>query len=360
MAVKFNNGLKTTDALRAFLKQLLDERMVDAILVASLSPHSKLPMPTLVADPAHVAHAVPMAPVAPFNAARMASRVLARAIARRVAVVLRPCEVRALIELQKLNQCSLESALVIGMDCLGRMENDVYLALATENNDPEGAFLAQADLQAKVCASCAACVRFVPEHADLTICLAGRTGDAGLVVEAGSMDGEKVLKQIGCESVGPDPGRRAAIDDITAGRKPQRAAMMAAAAERMADMALFQQTIANCLNCYNCRSACPVCYCRECVFLTDVFAHRPEILMGRAGKRGAVKLPTDTTMFHITRMAHIAHACVGCGQCSSVCPSHISVADLFITVAEKVQDHYDYAPGQDPLRPWPFLVEATE
>ena len=218
----------------------------------------------------------------------------------------------------------------------------------------------QSELHEKVCASCGACRQFVPENVDLTICLAGQTGNAGLVVDAGSMDGEKVLKKMGGESVEPDAGRQAAIDAIMAWRKPRRESMIAAAAERMADMALFQQTIANCLNCYNCRSACPVCYCRECVFLTDVFAHRPEILMGRAKKRGAVKLPTDTTMFHITRMAHIAHACVGCGQCSSVCPSHIPVADLFITVAEKVQDHYAYVPGQDPLRPWPFLVEATE
>jgi formate dehydrogenase (coenzyme F420) beta subunit len=360
MVIKFDNSLNTPDALRAFLKRLLDERVVDAILVASLSPHSKLPMPTLVADPEHIEHVVAMAPVAPFNLARMASRVLAKAVAKRVAVVMRPCEVRALIELQKLSQCTLESALVISMDCHGRMENDAYLAISTENNDPERTFLMQADLQEKVCSSCGACLRFVPEHVDLTICLAGQTGNEGLVVEAGSMGGEKVLKKMGGESVMPDPERQAAIDHIMALRKPRREAMTAAAAARMADMALFQQTIANCLNCYSCRTACPVCYCKECVFLTDVFAHRPEILIGRARKRGAVKIPTDTTMFHMTRMAHIAHACVGCGQCSSVCPSHISVADLFITVAEKVQDHYDYVPGEDPLRPWPFLVEATK
>ena len=83
MVVKFDSSLKTPDALRAFLKRLLDESVVDAVLVASLSPHSKLPMPMLVADPAHIEHAVAMAPVAPFNSARMASRVLARAIWRK-------------------------------------------------------------------------------------------------------------------------------------------------------------------------------------------------------------------------------------------------------------------------------------
>ncbi len=359
MVVKFQNSSTTPEALRDFLKRLLTDQVVDALLVACTSPHSPLPMPTLVVDPQQLSRATPLAPAAPFNSARMASRVLAQETGKRVAAVLRPCEVRALIELQKLHQCRLDCALVIGMDCFGRMENDRYLELADNSDDPEGAFLDIGDHGDALCRSCRACLQFIPEQIDLTICLAGQTDRNGLVLAAGSPSGETVLKAIDAEPVDTAADRQRAIDAIASERQSARAVMTAEAAERMADMARFQQTIANCLNCYNCRTACPVCYCKECVFLTDVFAHRPEILMGRAERKGAVKIPTDTTMFHITRMAHIAHACVGCGQCSSVCPSHIPVADLFITVAEKVQAHYDYVPGRDPGRPWPMMVDAT-
>jgi formate dehydrogenase subunit beta len=199
-------------------------------------------------------------------------------------------------------------------------------------------------------------VRFVPEHADVTLCLAGQAGKPGITLAAGSPQGEQILKTLGVASMDMPDGRRLEIERILADRRARRDTMTADAAERLADMAAFQRTIATCLNCYNCRVACPVCYCKECVFVTDVFAHRPEILLGRAAKRGAVKIPTDTTMFHLTRMAHMAHACVGCGQCSSVCPSGIPVAEFFITVGQKVQDHYAYVPGQDPGRPWPMLV----
>lgn len=360
MAFQFENGQKTPDALRAFLKRLLDEAVVDAVLVPAISPHSKLPMPTLVTDCGHLDRAVPLAPAAPFNAARMAARVLAKDVGKRIAVVLRPCEVRALIELEKLSQCTRVSALVISMDCFGRLENDRYLELAVETDDPEAAFLASKPLQEQVCPSCGACLRFIPENVDLSVCLAGRTDKTGLIIESKSLDGEKTLKKLGGTSISPAADRQTVIDGMLDRRRTNRQSMTGEAAGRLADMALFQQTIANCLNCYNCRTACPVCYCKECVFLTDVFAHRPEIIMGRATRKGAVKIPTDTTMFHMTRMAHIAHACVGCGQCSSVCPSHIPVADLFITVAEKVQAHYDYVPGQDPGRPWPFLVIETD
>lgn len=360
MVAHYKNDLTPPDALRALLKRLLVEGVVQAVLVPAVSPHSKLPMPTLIADADHVDQTVALAPVAPFNAARMAARVLAKDAGKRIAVVLRPCEVRALIELEKLSQCSRASALVISMDCYGRLENDRYLELTTETDQPEAVFLESRELQDQVCPSCGACIDFIPHHADLHVRLVGVTEKTGVTLESQSLAGEKILDNLEGISTSPPQDSQAMIDALMDKRQTQRQTLTSGAAKRLADMSLFQQTIADCLNCYNCRTACPVCYCKECVFLTDVFAHRPEILLGRASKKGAVKIPTDTTMFHMTRMAHIAHACVGCGQCSSVCPSHIPVADLFITVAEKVQGHYDYVPGQDPARPWPFLVLETD
>ena len=65
----------------------------------------------------------------------------------------------------------------------------------------------------------------------------------------------------------------------------------------------------------HCRVACPVCYCKECVFLTNVFEHDPDQYLRWAKRKGMVKMPTDTVFYHITRMVHMSTACVGCGQC---------------------------------------------
>ena len=65
-----------------------------------------------------------------------------------------------------------------------------------------------------------------------------------------------------------------------------------------------------------------------------------------ADRKGAVKMPTDTTFYHLTRLAHMSTACVGCGQCSNACPNDIPVMELFRTVAEKSQAACDYAAGR--------------
>ena len=102
-----------------------------------------------------------------------------------------------------------------------------------------------------------------------------------------------------------------------------------------------------CVNCYNCRVACPVCYCRECVFVTDVFQHEPFQYVQWSQRRGGIKLPTDTLFYHLTRLAHMSMACVGCGQCSNACPNDIPVMELFRCIAYQTQAAFDYQPGLD-------------
>jgi formate dehydrogenase subunit beta len=122
------------------------------------------------------------------------------------------------------------------------------------------------------------------------------------------------------------------------------------------DIAALETYLAGCVNCYNCRVACPVCYCRECVFVTDVFDHKPWEYLGRAQREGALRLPTDTVFYHLTRMAHMSAACVGCGQCSNACPNEIPLAELFRLTADGVQRAFDYVAGQDLNAPPPLSV----
>jgi formate dehydrogenase subunit beta len=114
--------------------------------------------------------------------------------------------------------------------------------------------------------------------------------------------------------------------------------------------------LAGCINCYNCRVACPVCYCTACVFVTDTFRHSGDQFMNWADKRGAIKMPTDTLFYHITRMTHIGATCVGCGQCTSACPNAIALAELFITTAEKTQARFEYRAGRSLDEPQPLAV----
>jgi formate dehydrogenase subunit beta len=347
-------------AIRSVLRDMLSAKLVDAVMVAGRTPHSALPMPILCSDPARLETADPLAPVAPFNAARQAASLLRHDAGRRVAVVLRPCEVRALVELAKLHQCTLETGILIGIECLGRMENSVYLDTLKEVPDLTTAFYQSDSYQDRVTAACHACIAFQPAAVDLAIRLLGHDQTDSIGLEALTERGRSLLGAMGMPAAKPPDGWEAASAAALGRRRSRRAALLHDVEDQAGSMVKLQKYFATCLNCYNCRVACPVCYCKECVFGTDVFAHPPEVLLRRAARRGVVKLPTDTTMFHLTRMAHMSHACVACGHCTSVCPSHIPVADVFIKVAAETQALYHYEPGRDVNEPIPLMVFEEE
>jgi formate dehydrogenase (coenzyme F420) beta subunit len=343
-------------AVSSLLGRILSESLADAVLVSARTPHSPLPMPAVITDPDQIEAADPLAPAAPFNAARQAASILRHESGRRTVLVLRPCEIRALVELVKLKQCVLADTVIIGMECLGRMENPVYLEKAAENPDLTAAFYRDSGLQDAVCASCRICTRFLPRGADIAIQTIGEPTGEQIGIVPQTPAGKDLLERLGLTE-GVDPaGRADAIRKMGETREQERTDAFRETAEKTDTIDKLEKYVAQCLNCYNCRVACPVCYCRECVFLTDVFAHDPQVLMRRAAKKGMIKLPADTTMFHLTRMAHMAHACVACGHCSSVCPSSIPVADIFIKVGDEVQKRYGYEPGRDPDEPMPLMV----
>ncbi|MGD8997449.1 MAG: Coenzyme F420 hydrogenase/dehydrogenase, beta subunit C-terminal domain, partial [Anaerolineae bacterium] len=124
----------TLAAVQGFLRKLLEADVVDALLVPMETPQGAI-TPALVSDPALLAHANPLAPVMGLNAARLAGRVSVREPRERVGVVLRPCELRALVELVKLQQASLDDLVTIGLDCLGTYDVAVYTVMRNSEGD---------------------------------------------------------------------------------------------------------------------------------------------------------------------------------------------------------------------------------
>jgi len=122
----------TLAAVRGFLKQLLAEGVVEALLVPMETPAGTI-TPALVSDPVLLDAANPLAPVMGLNAARVAGRVSIREPRGRIGVVLRSCELRALVELVKLQQASLEDMVTISIDCLGTYDVPVYAEMQADD-----------------------------------------------------------------------------------------------------------------------------------------------------------------------------------------------------------------------------------
>jgi formate dehydrogenase subunit beta len=76
----------------------------------------------------------------------------------------------------------------------------------------------------------------------------------------------------------------------------------------------FDDLIADCIRCYACRNACPLCYCPTCF----VDESRPQWV-------GKSQHPIDIRTFHFLRAYHCAGRCTDCGACERACPVGIKV-----------------------------------
>lgn len=364
--IRIENG-NLLAGLREFLCQVLARSEIAAVLVPCQLPMKAMVMPTLVSDPERLSAANPLAPAFPLNAARLVSRLTRKAAGGTVVAVLRACEIRAFVELVKLRQARWEELIIVGIDCLGAYTSKDFLGLAPPDvEDLTGRFVESAlggrdGTVDAVCLApaCQACTDPVPDGADLVIGLMGADTARGLPVTAATEKGESLLERLELPAAAVPEARAAAVADLVRKRRAQRGAMAEATRALTDSLEKLTAYLAACVNCYNCRVACPVCYCRECVFVTDVFDHDPCQYLGWAQRKGAVKMPTDTIFYHLTRLAHMGTACVGCGQCSNACPNDIPLAQLFITASAPVQEAFDYHPGRS-LKEKPPLAEFRE
>ena len=320
------------------------------MLVPQHLPMKRMVMPTLVTRPEGMDGVDPLAPCFPMNAARIASRLARKPMGVRWAAVLRPCEIRAWVELVKLKQARTDEVVLVSIDCLGAFQNKDYVRLAGENpaaatQDFVSKALAGENVEPDLAPACRACEFPVPPHSDIHIGFLGC--DGALMVEARSPAGREAVESLKLARFETPASRRAALDALVARRVGRRDEMFAATQAAIDSLDKAAAYFADCINCYNCRVACPVCYCKECVFVTDVFNHEPAQYLQWAERSGVLKMPTDTLFYHLTRLAHMSTACVGCGQCSNACPNDIPVMEVFRTVARHTQQAFGYEAGRD-------------
>jgi len=96
----------------------------------------------------------------------------------------------------------------------------------------------------------------------------------------------------------------------------------------------FTRAISNCIRCYACREACPLCYCPTCF----VDESRPQWV-------GKSNDPIDTMTFHILRAYHCAGRCTDCGACERACPMGIPVRQFTKKLNKDAQELFSWETG---------------
>lgn len=282
----------------------------------------------------------------------------------RTAIVVKPCDARAVIENLKRNHVNREEILLIGLNCggtlppvktkqyveeeLGVAAKDVVkeeiakgnLIFFTDSDELARSIDELEDAGWGRRENCRYCDVKIPSMCDMACGNWGTPANKNITfVEVFTEQGAAVLKSAvdqGYVAVKEPSEKLAAIRLKINGimgkmAKKWKSKLLDPVLEMPQQQRLeyFQKTLAPCIGCHACRKACPVCNCSD-----DCKCMQED--------------PDDTmpiSMFHSIRLLHLMESCVGCGNCTDVCPVDIPLAHLHQVFAKTYEERHKYKPG---------------
>ena len=338
-----------------FIRQALSQGCFDAVLIAAKMPLSDSFAHVLIEDESLLKDAYPLCPIMTVQGAKALSSLTGHGKGKKViAALMRPCEVRAAVELFKLGQVVLENVVLISIDCPG------VLSLADWAENPkktEAAFselLKGGDIEG-VRPICQICDKFSATGGeDLHIGTIGM--EDSLLLIPNSPKGKGILNKLDLQVKQDISDWQRRVGALTADREKKRKQVHKELESKATGLDNLLNTFSKCINCHNCMRVCPMCYCRQCFFDSDTSKFPFEDYLNRAEVAGGLRLPPETLLFHIGRMLHMSLSCVSCGACEDACPVSIPVAQVFSLVGDKNQEAFDYVPGKSIDEPLPLRV----
>ncbi len=297
----------------------------------------------------------PFFPVMPQNAAKAISHFTFHEFSPyKVAVVLRPCEMRALIELVKLEQAKLDNILFVGLECGGVFPFEIIYSKGEADklySDYMDALKRGSNFDG-IRDVCKGCDLFWPENVDIVVSCIGREKPSIIFCTEKGVD---IARSLNLNISEADERTEASLK-LEQERLNYKEKMISDIKERLAGVDGLLAVFGRCIGCHNCSHVCPLCYCKDCFFESSTFDYEAESYVRRVQKRGTIRVPMDTLLFHLGRMTHMATSCVSCGMCSDVCPVGIPVSVVFKAVGSDLQALFDYVPGRDLGEPLPLTT----
>ena len=346
--------LNTNESIIEFLKKAMDKKVFDAVLVPVRVPAGDSFAYVLIEDKSLLKDAAPLSPIMSVQGAKAISGMTKLGKGNmKIGAVMRPCEIRATVELTKINQTNLENITLIIMDCPGVMPISDFL------KDPEKSMKIYEDAVKRsddkiMRPVCQICDKSSMVSGDLHIGTLGAKKGTFFIV-SNSQKGNEVMNKLGIELKDNVDDWRNKVQDVFEEKHKKREKSHKDLKAKTTGLDNLINTFSKCINCHNCMKACPICYCRLCYFDSDKVKHTSEDYLDQAERKGSIRFLPDTLLFHMGRMMHMSLSCVSCGSCEDACPMSIPVAQIFSMVADETQDLFDYVSGRSLDEPIPLV-----
>ena len=357
--ISIKDNIKET-ILRIF-KGALEKKIFDAVLIPVKVPAGDSYTWILIEDVSLFKDAVPIAPIMPVQGANALSSLTRKGKGNlKIAAIMRPCEIRAAIELAKLEQINLENVSLFSFDCPGALSLSDYVQDPQKGEEVfESFFTKNKWNEESIKPICKMCDNFSLPNYDLHFGILG-TEKNDLLLIPNSIKGEGVLNEMGIAFKNDLSGWKKKVDEIKKEKEKTKKETYHTIQPMVEGLDNLVQTFAKCIGCHNCMSVCPICYCRQCYFDSEVSKFTSDNYMLRAEKHGGLRFPTDIILFQSGRMSHMSLSCVSCGMCEDVCPASIPVAQIFSFVANETQKAFEYQPGRNLGEPLPLKEYKEE
>jgi formate dehydrogenase subunit beta len=367
----------------SLLAFMLDSGMVDAVLAIEPRNGNRYEgVPTLITDPERVIETAGSLHCASPNIARCLKTYVDGATDIKVAVTGKPCDIRAIVELAKRKQVARENVILVGLNCTGTLPpaaakrmcreafgvdpdevtrediEDGRLTLTLQDGTEVSRDLSELESEGYGRReNCRRCDVHIPIMADLACGKWGTGGDKATCVEVCSQTGSDVLAK--AVKAGAITVERPSSEALQVRARKDREATDAARAwqeRHFAEMrgtssgqrfAYWTEQFSQCIKCFACRDACPICYCSDCYLEAD------------RGFIAAGQVPPDI-MFPVLRTIHVADSCVNCGQCQDGCPSELPLSRLAHMLNVEVGIVLGYRSGMDIDVPPPLSAVPEE
>jgi len=377
------NRTESGGLVTSLLKFALDSKRVDAVLAIKARGGNRYDgIPALISDPEEVITTAGSLHCVTVNIPRYIQEYLGGAFDMKLSVVGKPCDIRGIIELAKREQIDLDNLLLIGLNCSGTLSpviaketiaeefgadplDVVYediennkLVIRLKNGTEKAKELQK--LEAKGYGrreNCRRCEIKIPTMADIAC---GKWGvsnnEKKTFVEICSDKGAELIE--GATQAGYISVEHADDKALQARKKEEQEAINSALKWQEIDFVPLRDMTSEekfnywweqfnqCIKCYGCRDACPICFCKDCILEAD----RGVVMPG--------EVPPDVT-FPMIRISHVMDSCVNCGQCQDVCSADIPLARLTFMLNKELFDTFKYQPGMD-LDSCPPLRSITD